>query len=348
MSDTAPFSENTVPFYATGRRSRDLAKELDLSEAGLLARHDGPEVVRLRPEMAAILEALPALGEVMALTRNEAAVHEIVGTFGGISISGAMGLVVHPPLDLRLFLKHWHHAYALELPDEKGPRRSIQIFDAAGEAVIKIHLRPASDAAAFASLVERFRAPAGEEPPAFEPYDDTRPAEPSAEEAEAFRTAFAGMADVHEFVPLLRRHGLDRRGALPLMGEANVRALAPGAARAVLEGAAEEKLPIMVFVGNRGCIQIHTGPVERIKAMGPWINVLDPGFDLHLREDLIAEAFAVRKPTAHGHLTSIELYDAAGTLILQFFGVRERAAPEDERWRALVADLPAAERVAAE
>ena len=92
----------------------------------------------------------------------------------------------------------------------------------------------------------------------------------------------------------------------------------------------------MCFVGNRGCIQIHTGPVKTIKAMGPWINVLDPGFDLHLREDLVAEAFAVTKPTRLGLLTSVELYDAAGGLILQFFGVREPAAKEDDRWRELV------------
>jgi hypothetical protein len=37
----------------------------------------------------------------------------------------------------------------------------------------------------------------------------------------------------------------------------------------------------MCFVGNRGCIQIHTGPVKNIKIMGPWLNVMDPGFNLH-------------------------------------------------------------------
>ena len=42
-------------------------------------------------------------------------------------------------------------------------------------------------------------------------------------------------------------------------------------------------MPIMCFVGNRGCIQIHSGPITNIKPMGPWINVLDETFHLHLQ-----------------------------------------------------------------
>ena len=47
--------------------------------------------------------------------------------------------------------------------------------------------------------------------------------------------------------------------------------------------AAAGGLPIMCFVGNRGCIQIHSGPITNIKPMGPWINVLDETFHLHLQ-----------------------------------------------------------------
>ncbi len=43
----------------------------------------------------------------MALTRNEAAVHEKVGTFGNVTVSGKMGLVLNDAIDLRLFLGHW-------------------------------------------------------------------------------------------------------------------------------------------------------------------------------------------------------------------------------------------------
>ena len=98
--------------------------------------------------------------------------------------------------------------------------------------------------------------------------------------------------------------------------------------------------PIMCFVGNRGCIQIHSGPVTNIKMMGPWLNVMDETFHLHLRTDHVTELWAVRKPTKDGHVTSIEAYDANNELIIQFFGKRHEGEVELEEWRFLAENLP--------
>ncbi len=68
---------------------------------------------------------------------------------------------------------------------------------------------------------------------------------------------------------------------------------------------------------------------------------MDPGFNLHLREDLVASAWLVRKPTTDGIVTSIEVFDARGELIVQMFGARKPGVPELEEWRTLVADLDA-------
>ena len=67
----------------------------------------------------------------------------------------------------------------------------------------------------------------------------------------------------------------------------------------------------MVFVGNRPAIQIHTGLVSRLRPTPGWFNVLDPDFNLHLREAGIASAWRIVKPTEDGAVTSIELLDAA-------------------------------------
>ncbi|MYZ49426.1 hemin-degrading factor [Propylenella binzhouense] len=323
-------------------RARDLAGSAGISEAELLETNGAPEVVRLRGDMRGLIQALPALGEVMALTRNEAAVHEKVGAFGNISLGSVHGLVLNGAIDLRLFMAHWHCAFAVVLPGEAGPRRSLQIFDSHGDAVLKVHLKPASDVAAFERLVEAFTDPAPERL-------SVTPA-PAAEisagpaDAEAFRRDFDGMKDVHEFFPLLRRHAVTRRAALDHLDGQYVQRLDNAAVPALLDGAAASGLPIMCFVGNRGCIQIHSGPVANIKPMGPWLNVLDPGFNLHLRHDLVAEVWSVRKPTKDGHITSVELYGADQGLIAQFFGVRHEGQPENPAWRHLVASLPVAER----
>src|SRR3546814_4658978 len=71
----------------------------------------------------------------------------------------------------------------------------------------------------------------------------------------------------------------------------------------------------MIFVGSPGMVQIHTGPVTTLKQVGPWFNVLDPGFNLHLRDGDITEAWVVRKPTRDGIVTALEVYDAEGRQI---------------------------------
>ncbi|MCY1245036.1 hemin-degrading HemS.ChuX domain protein [compost metagenome] len=74
--------------------------------------------------------------------------------------------------------------------------------------------------------------------------------------------------------------------------------------------------------------------------MGPWLNVMDPTFHLHLRTDHIAELWAVRKPTADGHVTSIEALDAKGEMIIQFFGKRKEGLAERPEWRSIAEGLP--------
>ena len=108
----------------------------------------------------------------------------------------------------------------------------------------------------------------------------------------------------------------------------------------VLEGAAATELPIMIFVGNQGVIQIHSGPVHNIVTRGPWINVLDPDHDLHVRNDAVASAWLVRKPTADGIVTSVELYGATGEQLALLFGTRKPGNPESQAWRSLAESCP--------
>ena len=54
-------------------RERDLAAQLGVSEAELVAAHCGDGVLRIEPRVNEVLTGLGAVGEVMALTRNESA-----------------------------------------------------------------------------------------------------------------------------------------------------------------------------------------------------------------------------------------------------------------------------------
>jgi putative hemin transport protein len=100
-----------------------------------------------------------------------------------------------------------------------------------------------------------------------------------------------------------------------------------------------KQIPIMVFVANRGVIQIHTGPISRVVMLDPWLNILDKKFNLHLREDNIYDTWVVRKPTDDGIVTSLELFDAEGQAIAMFFGERKPGTPELESWCNMVNEL---------
>jgi putative hemin transport protein len=329
-------------------RIRDAAAVLGASEAELLATGCGAGVRRLRPEWTVLLEALPEFGRVMALTRNAWAVHEKHGAYGNMDLSGHAGLVLNGAIDLRLFLQQWHVAFAVWDEVRGTPRRSLHIFDASGTAVHKVYLESGASDAGFDALAERLAA--ADQSPLQSvrelPAPEAGPARADAEvDVAALRRDWHAMQDTHEFHGLLRRLNVERLQALRLAGAELAWPVGNDALRHVLLDAARTELPIMVFVASPGVVQIHGGPVQTVREMGPWLNVLDPDFNLHVRQDGVASSWVVRKPTADGVVTSLELYAAMGEMILQVFGVRKPGQPEREDWRALAEQLPGGEAV---
>lgn len=326
-------------------RARDAAEKLGVSEGELVACRVGDGIVRLNGPLGDIIKAMPALGTVMVLTRNDHVVHEKVGEFANVSVQPSHGIVLNHDIDLRLFMTQWAHGFAVTEAVRSGIRHSLQFFGADGTAIHKIYVREDTNKDAYDELVAKFTS------------DDQKPGitvtaaapakadRPDADiDVDAFRAAWAGLQDTHEFFGMLRDHGVGRQQAMRLIGEEFASEVETSAVVQMLERAAEDELPIMCFVGNPGCIQIHTGPVKTLKEMGPWFNVLDPKFNLHLRTDRIAQAWVVRKPTRDGTVTSLELFDADGRNFAQFFGERKPGAAELDNWRELAESLPRAPR----
>ncbi len=325
-------------------RIREAASHLGVTEAQLLATGCGTTVTRLAPPWGELVKGLSSLGRVMVLTRNEQAVHEKTGCFEEVQVTGPMGLVLGPDIDLRLFLSRWRMGFSVREQGLGGIRRSLQFFNGSGMAVMKVYLQPEGSVEAFRLLQDRFASDDQSPTQAVEDSPSPSPAgtRPDSEvDVTELRARWGTMKDTHDFVGLLHRLELGRVQALRLAGQAFAEPVSPGAFPLLLETASREEVPIMVFVGNEGAIQIHTGPVLTIRPLGAWINVLDEGFNLHVRQDQVASAWVVRKPTVDGMVTSLELFAADETLILQVFGKRKPGTPEDPRWRSLVGSLNA-------
>ncbi len=320
-------------------RIRDAATTLGVSEAELVALGVGQTATPLTADWRGILNDMPSVGRVMCLTRNEHCVHERHGRFEDVQVTGPHGLVLGTDIDLRLFLGSWKHGFAVREPLKQGERLSLQFFDAAGEAVHKIYATDETDRPAFDALIARFTA-AEPRPLKIVPHAPDALDRPDSEiDLEGLRKAWAGMKDTHEFFGMLGKFKVGRVQALRLIGEEFSRELPVRALREAMEAARQSGLPIMIFVGSRGCIQIHTGPVKRLVDTHGWFNVLDPDFNLHLRDSGVARVFSVRKPTEDGIVTSIEAFDAENRNILLMFGARKPGKPELEDWRAIVAHI---------
>ncbi|AZA58034.1 hemin-degrading factor [Chryseobacterium shandongense] len=318
-------------------RIRNAAAELGVSEAELLATNVGEGVTVLKPEFKDILTEAEQLGKVMALTRNDECVHERKGTYlNGDFSSPHAQLFVGEDIDLRIFLNHWKFAFAVV----EGDKKSLQFFGKDGLALHKIYLTKDSNEAAFDTIVEKFKADEQHSILEFEAVARKAEEKPDSEiDVEGFQKAWRELKDTHDFFMMTRKFGVSRTQALRLAPEGFTQKIDSAKVVNVLEDASEKQLPIMIFVGNRGIIQIHTGNVKKTLWHQQWFNVMDPDFNLHLDVTKIAEAWIVKKPTEDGEVTAIEVFNKEGDFIVQFFGKRKPGIPELQEWKNLVADL---------
>ncbi|WP_312089995.1 hemin-degrading factor [Chryseobacterium sp.] len=318
-------------------RIRNAADQLGVSEAELLLTNVGEGVTVLKPEFANILTEVEKLGKVMALTRNDECVHERKGIYqNGDFSSPHAQLFVGEDIDLRIFLNHWKFAVAVV----EGDKKSIQFFGKDGLALHKIYLTKDSNEEAFQVLVEQFSAEDQNIKPEFENVAPKAPEKADSEiDKEGFQNAWTNLKDTHDFFMMTRKFGVSRTQALRLAPEGFAIKIEPSKVVNLLEDASEKQFPIMVFVGNRGIIQIHTGNVKKTLWHQQWFNVMDPDFNLHLDVTKIAEAWIVKKPTEDGEVTAVEVFNKDGEFIVQLFGKRKPGVPELQEWKDLVAGL---------
>ena len=326
-------------------RERDFASQLGISEAEYLEAFVGDFVERLEPDLDVFFPMLCDVGEVMALSRNDTAVHEKTGVYEKYSSGLHASVVLGKAIDLRIFPKHWRHAYHVAKPLDDGKiQHSFQFFDAHGDAVHKVFARAATNRDQWQAI--RDRLPKQDAGPAFKPATLKKSFEAPTEDAIAeLRETWVAMEDTHQFRAILRKTRISRHAALQLVGNDYAFRLAGEAVELLFERLSTEAVPVMAFVRNPGILQIHSGPVQNIKQMGPWLNVLDEGFHLHLRKDRFAAVWLVRKPTKSGDIYSIEIFDDQDDQVILINGDRRGGDVSEQvaRWDTLVHALPRTE-----
>ncbi|BBL53585.1 hemin-degrading factor [Bartonella quintana] len=321
-------------------RNRDFALSVGISEAELIAVYcTVGKAKKLQADVATFLENAPKLGTVMALTRNEYAVHEITGCFEKIVQNKNVSLTLGE-IDLRIFSKQWKFGFEYDMLSLGKPTKSLQFFDQSGVAIFKLYSKDATNMEEWDKLVDKLlhedQSPTLDVLPT--PIQTQR--ETIELDVEKFRDRWRQITDVHQLQEIISELKINRHDAVKYAGNEFANELKTNTIEIMLNQIAQQEIPIMCFVSNKGCIQIFSGPVKNIKQMGSWLNVLDQKFHLHLLVSGVDSVWRVRKPTSNGYISSLEVFDKNGEMIIQFFGMRKEGQKEREDWQSLLNNLP--------
>ncbi|WP_455481103.1 hemin-degrading factor [Bartonella sp. B12(2025)] len=327
-------------------QSRNFAASIGISEAEVIAAYCTiGKAKRLQADVATLLESAPKLGIVLALTRNEHAVHEITGRFEKIIQNQHVPLTLGE-IDLRIFSKQWKFGFEYDVIVLGKPTKSLQFFDQSGVAIFKIYSKDTTNMEEWDKLVEKLLHE--DQLSALNILAASTPIQSNTKELDIkqFRNRWRKMTDVHQLHAIISEFKINRHDAVKYAGGEFTDRLKIEAVEMMLNQVAQQKVPIMCFVGNKGCIQIFSGQVKNIKQMGPWLNILDQRFNLHLLVSGINSVWCVRKPTSNGYVSSLEVFDKNDEMITQFFGMRKEGQKEREDWRSLLDNLPSYREVA--
>jgi len=358
---TRSTAEKIGHLQTVGRHERVReATRLGLSEAHLFAADVGKNVIRLKDGRETALEILNRrlheLGRLRASARNDDVSLSVIGTprpprlipateeREARTFPGYFG----PPIDLRPDFSNWQFTFAqITFTRDGQVQRSLTFFDNQGRAVQRLIIDTLDGIPAFEQIIQDFRAETQSSEIVLTPEEPADPIRPDAQvDVPSLIAAWDAITDVHQFsTAVLAKHDVTRLQALRLAGPERAQRLdSPKALDALLSAAAHEKLEIMAFVSNSANTQIFTGKIEApTKARGGWLRVGDEhGASLSINEAGIDQIWLVKKPSSIGILSTVEVYNAKGEVIVQFYSKREPRKPESDTWRALLAKLPKA------
>ncbi|WP_016915237.1 heme degradation protein [Vreelandella stevensii] len=324
----------------------EIAERLGISEGELQAARLGREVWTLPLAPRALAAWWHQLGHVKALTRSRLAVLEQHGTYPSLAGGTHTGLMLDPGgLDLRLLYSHWHWACLIRdpMPTDTGTithRWSLQVFDQHGCAIHKCFALDEPRTEAWETLA----ALGTLDTPAFT-HSMPRPQRPLPS-APTLAQEWAAMSDVHQFFALLQRHRLERLEANQLMEGQYTYTLPVHALETLFLEVHRQALPLMLFVASPGCVQIRTGTLPAAVRARGWLNLFGEQFTLHLNDTAIEQLWVVNKPNRDGGVTSVEAFDAQGSLVLQLYAERQEGRSERREWRQLLNTLSQREAVA--
>lgn len=307
-----------------------------MSQAIVSADHTASAegAIPLHGEWAKVVGSIISGGAIRASTASGGITIEQTGTVGEYNMrgEGTIGSVVQDDLDLRFLFRHWvgglvHPAHT-----------TVDFVDTAGAVCVSLHAADDSTRSAIETVADRFKGPALDVPAA--------PARPTPKgdadvDRDALLADWRAMQNVHHFEAMLGKHRIGRLQALRLAGPEFARALSTDAFGALVARLDEDGQEIMVFVANRGMVQIFSGPTEEKKRAGHGWEIAHEGTKIYVPDTALHGLWLVHKPTAAGIITSLEFVrEESDQSVASIFGRHPHGDAQPPEWLKLLETLP--------
>lgn len=297
---------------------REQADRIGVSEGVLVASGCGNGTLRLKRDgrdREAQLCMLNRFPEVLSVSRNRAALLEIRGAYPRCQFFEGMGWMEGEPVQIRAQMAHWSEGFYVPADGTRGA--SLQFFDSDGIAVHKIFFPAGAEPEESWLKSQQHR----NQKPDFEwtrgPGSGYSGDEVAEIDHEAFMRKWEHLGELHNFTRLMDLFRLTRLHTIRMAGEKHAQRLNRDAVRQVLETVAQQEFSVELSLENSGLVQTRSGVLPRLEMYGKWMNLLHPGFNLHVDESQVNQVWRVALSTAHGIVHVLEVFDKGDRPVLR-------------------------------
>ena len=278
-------------------RIRDAAYQMKVSEAELLSTEINETVSFLLIEdMTAFIKDILKVDKIMLLIRSDYVVHEKTIKTKNIRLEDnqIIDLDKNGCKILDFNIDAFEYVFFQKKMHSNRELKSFQFFDKAGMAILKIYLK-GKDLGFFDEIELKYK--------------------------KIYHYEMQSDLDINN------SNLLDSKIKINLPydtsnSKATCRNISVKSLRLILENASEMKIPIQIHALGLGTIQYHRNTVRNIVDYGPWVNVIDQKFNLHVLGDGLTKASLVQYQFKDCQQYLINFFDKNNTHVLGVTGVK--------------------------
>ena len=246
-------------------RNYDISREIKISEGELLSLKINSNLKYLDiPDQIQFFNDIKRLKKVMFLTRNDDIVHEktiIPNKLDIISNENNILLTCESPL-LKFNDNLWEYAFSEYKITKNRELRSFQFFDKSGDSVLKIYLK-SDDVEKFNDISIKYESSYS--------YQLQGTCLPSYNTNKSLK----------ELVLLKKSININNTWNKKMF-------YSKALFRKMLQYLSKNKNEVSLYIIGNKSVQYHVGIINKVVDFSSWLNVLDPNFNIHVKEKNIS------------------------------------------------------------